>query len=322
MFPFVVADIGGTNARFALACDRKESGYEFDQITILQGADFPKFEEALAHFLASLNGIQPRHACVAIAGPVTGDHVSMTNLAWRFSKSDVKKQFNLDTFVVINDFAAFSMATSLVDVQRCQVVRQGVINPEGNKAALGPGTGLGIGGLVVEGGKYYPVASEAGHTNLPVATPFEAEILKAGLELFGYVSAETFISGPGFVNLYHAVCLVAGVKPRSYTPPDVTGLALEKKDGQCEKAMNAFFAFLGSVTSNVALNYSATGGVFFAGGILPRFYNELLDSAFMERFEEKGKMNHFVQDIPIYLIDKNYDVAAFDGAAATLDQII
>jgi glucokinase len=318
MFPFIVADIGGTNARFALATGRKDDQIQIEEARTLNGRDFPTFEEALDAYSGTLNGIKPRAACVAIAGPVGEDQVSMTNLSWNFSLSETRQRFGFEKFVAMNDFAAQAVAASELQGDDLLAVKAGQINPIGNKAIFGPGTGLGVAGLAHHKGDWIPIPSEGGHVNIAPATDVECEIIKAAMKRWGHVSAERFISGPGLVNLYETVAEVRGEQPRTLEPKDVTAGALAGSDPLCVETLQVFCSLLGSLAGNLALTYGASGGVYMAGGILPRFAEFLQQSTFSERFTEKGVMSKYVKDIPAYLVVRPN--AAFLGAAAWLLQ--
>jgi len=318
MFPSIVADIGGTNARFALVTGEANGQFAIENIQILNGKDYSGFEQAMQAYIDGLDGIQPHSACVAIAGPINADSVKMTNLSWSFSCAAVRDEFGFEKFAAINDFGALAVATSALLPSDLISVRVGKRDQAANKAILGPGTGLGVAGLVCNKGQWIPVPSEGGHVNIPPATALECEIIKAAMATHGYVSAETFISGPGLINLYNALCAVKGVSARVLEPKDITGDAMEGKDDTCVEALNAFCSFIGSVAGNLALTYGAKGGVYLGGGILPRIVDFIKNSEFDARFAEKGVMHHYVENIPVDIIA--HPQTAFLGAAAYLKQ--
>ena len=312
MQPFIVADIGGTNARFALITDYDSDTVHISTIQILQGKDYPSFSDALRAYISCLD-CSPSGACVAIAGPISGDRVSLTNLAWSFSQRELKAEFGFDTLLLMNDFAATAMATSQVSSRDIVEIKAGDANPKGNKAIFGAGTGLGVAGLAYTGNSWLPIPSEGGHVNAPAATDYEGELVKAARQRLGFVSAETFLCGPGLVNLYRAVAAVEGLEAKPYSPPDITENALANSDDLCTQTLTHFCAMLGSHAGNLALTYGATGGVYIAGGVIPRFVDFFKASPFVDRFENKGVMSHFVKPLPIYLFTG--DNPAFMGAA-------
>lgn len=318
MQPNLVADIGGTNARFALVEPTDDGRLRFDQIRILNAREYATFEAALQAYLDGLNGIRPRAMCVAIAGPVLGDEVRMTNLSWNFSCGDIAKAFGVDHFLAINDFAAVAAACAKLEPEHLVTIKPGTANPSANRAVFGPGTGLGVANLVHYRGRWLANPSEGGHVNLAPTNAFEADVIKAAMATHGHVSAETIISGPGFVNLYQAICQVRGARPEQLKPADITARALAGGDPLCVETMDTFCALAGSFAGNLALTYGAQGGVYIAGGVLPRFAEYLKASAFAERFRDKGIMSHYVESIPVHLIV--HTETAFLGAAATLEQ--
>lgn len=325
MFPFIVADIGGTNARFCLVTGHRQQQFDFAQAKTLSGKDFSSFSSALRAYIDGLDGPPPRAACVAIAGPIGGDQVSMTNLDWRFSQNEIRAQFGFNCFCVINDFAAQAIACSLLDAASLLNVKAGESNSRSNKVVLGPGTGLGVAGLIYNAddaqggpGSWLPVASEGGHVNLAPVTDLEADVIKAGIAEFGHVSAEVFISGPGLLNVYHMLAKVKGQAPEALRPRDITAKAAAGGNELCEQTCQLFFSFLGNVAGNLALTYGAKGGVYIGGGILPKISELLTASRFVQRFESKGIMSRYVSDIPVNVIV--HKQPAFVGAAAWLVQ--
>ncbi len=319
MFPYIVADIGGTNARFALITGKSGDQYTVEHIKILSGSNYDSFSAVLRAYIDSLQGIKPKSACVAIAGPIGGDQVKMTNLDWSFSKKQIQADFDLQAFDAINDFAAVAIATSRLTTYDLIEIKSGTVNEIANKAIIGPGTGLGVAGLAYTAGHWLPIPSEGGHVNLPPATDFECEILRAGIKRFGHVSAEVFISGPGLVNLYQSISDVKGETPEKLTPKNITDAAIDSSNETCVDTLESFCCFLGTVAGNLVLTYGGLGGVYLAGGILPRFVDFVRNSGFNERFSNKGIMSPYVENVPVNLI--GYDQIAFLGAAAWLEQL-
>lgn len=320
MFPYIVADIGGTNARFALVTAKHGEQFAIGHVQILQGAEFETFEDAMAHYIESIGDQKPTAACAAIAGPIQNDKVAMTNLSWSFSQKAVRDKFGLDAFVAINDYTALAVATSRLPSHGLDSVLPGLRSPKGNKAILGPGTGLGVAGLAHANGAWLPIPSEGGHVNMAPADEFECDVLKAAIKRHGHVSAEVFISGPGLVNLCTAIADVEGVQVDALEPQDITARGLDDSDALCAKTLNLFCGFLGTVSGNLALTYGAFGGVYITGGIVPRFPDFFKQSLFVQRFREKGVMSHYVSEIPVDIV--TYEQTAFLGAAAWLDQTL
>ncbi|BCD98978.1 glucokinase [Marinagarivorans cellulosilyticus] len=318
MFPYVVADIGGTNARFALVTGKDAGLYALEHIHILKGKDYASFQDALSAYLDKLDGIKPTAMCAAVAGPVVGDQVQMTNLSWGFSCAAVAEQFGFKAFVAMNDFAAVAAGIPLMGGDHLITFKDGTPQDNTNKAVFGPGTGLGVAGVIRHNGLWLPNPCEGGHINIAPTSAFEADIIKAAIGHHGHASAETFISGPGLVNLYNAICEVEGSSAAKYEPSDITTKALDGSDATCVTTLNTFCSFLGSFAGNLALTYGATGGIYLAGGILPRFSDFVIKSDFSAKFAHKGPMSSYVENIPAYLVTHNE--LAFNGAAAWLEQ--
>ena len=318
MYPFLVADIGGTNARFAMITGKSDTGFNIDHIKVLPGAEFATFSQAIQAYLNQLPGIKPVAASIAIAGPVSGDHFKMTNLSWSFSKTSLQQEFGFSRLEIINDYTAVASATSGLAQHELISIKPGATQKLASKVCLGPGTGLGVAGLVYASGRWTPVPGEAGHVNLAPSNNFENDLLSIGLSRFGHVSAETFISGPGLVNLYQCVCEVQDVAAKRYEPKDITAHALDNSDPHCVTTLNTFCNLLGAYCGNLALTFGAKGGVYLTGGILPRMKEFLKQSDFTEHFCSKGIMSHYVEDVPVYII--NHPETAFLGAAIWLEQ--
>ncbi|MDZ7923195.1 MAG: glucokinase [Marinagarivorans sp.] len=318
MFPYVVADIGGTNARFALVSDKKDGLYVLERVQILKGKDFATFEDALHAYLNTLDNIKPTAMCAAIAGPVIDGVVQMTNLSWKFSCKAVAEEFGFKAFEAINDFAAVAAGVPIMGRDHLITLKEGTPAKGGNKAVFGPGTGLGVAGVINHNGLWLPNPCEGGHVNIAPSSAFEADVIKAAMVHLGHVSAESFISGPGLVNLYNAICEVEGRTPNNYEPSDVTTKAVDGSDATCRTTLETFCSLIGSFAGNLALTYGATGGIYLAGGILPRFSDFIKTSDFATKFAHKGPMSSYVENIPAYLI--THPELAFNGAAAWLEQ--
>ncbi len=302
MYPYIVADIGGTNARFGLVTASKNNQPVIENIEVLDGTAYETLQKAMRAYIDQIGIATPKSACVAVAGPIEGDEASMTNLNWSFTQSGIKKEFKFEKFSAINDFTALALASSQLQKEDLIVIREGKIEEFGNKAILGPGTGLGVGGLVHSSDGWLPIPSEGGHANIAPATDLECEIIKAAIAQHGHVSAEIFISGPGLVRLYKALASVRDQQAQDLEPKDVTAKALDNSDALCHETLQLFCSFIGNFSGNLALTYGAKGGVYLAGGILPRFVDFLRGSEFNHRFEQKGVMSHFLEDIPVSIM--------------------
>jgi glucokinase len=312
----LLADIGGTNARFALLVEGA-----IQDMRILDGSAYPTLADAARAYLAQ-SSHTPTAAAIAIAAPITGDGVHMTNHTWRFSVKELRHDLHLDRLIVLNDFTALAM--SLRSLPRAELTQYGGGNPSSTApiALIGPGTGLGVSGLVAHIIKsqeiWLPLQGEGGHATLPACTKRESAVLEILRNQFTHVSAERVISGPGLVNLYNALCSVDGVVARNLLPSDVTEHALVKSDAQCVESLQLFCAFLGTMAGNLALTLGAFGGVYIGGGIVPRLGDYFLHSAFRARFEDKGRYKDYLAPIPTYVI-KSATPAFYGLARAFVD---
>jgi glucokinase len=296
----VIGDIGGTNARFAIA-----EGGKYSQLKHVETEHYPSLHDALADYLNA----QPHgelSGALAIAGPVLGDRISLTNKAWSFSIEDLKQSLRLTTLTVVNDFAATAQAIPHLSPQQKFGIGPAIASAQGNKrgniGVVGPGTGFGMSSLIPHGDGWTLVAGEGGHATLAASTEEEFAIIQMLRKRWSHVSAERVLSGAGLVNLYEALCALRGVEPLMLTPADVTRRAMDKSDETCVRAFDHFCEFLGSVAGDLALTISAFGGVYIAGGILPRFKEAFAASAFRERFEAKGRFASMLAKMPTWLI--------------------
>lgn len=294
----VIGDIGGTHARFALA--------QHGIYSHLQRVDVDRYGslfEAMKDYLAAVpSEMKPSVAVIDVAGPVHGDEVKMTNLAWSFSMDDMKRRLGLRAFRVLNDFAAAASSIPYLPQADCYPIGPDISGVKGPIGVVGPGTGLGVGALVPSGDGWTLVPGEGGHVSLPPSSEIEDRILVLLRGRFGHVSAERVLSGMGLVNLYQALCEIDGITPAPLTPADVTDHAIRGTDPVCVKAFGHFCEMLGTVAGDLALTLGASGGIYIAGGILLRFKEAFAASGFRARFESKGRFRDWLQTVPTRLI--------------------
>ncbi|WP_031170369.1 glucokinase [Streptosporangium roseum] len=307
--PWLVADIGGTNARFGLVT---EPGGQPQAVAVLAGADHDGLPEAVAAYLAEhAGGVQPGAACIAIAGPVEGDRYRLTNAGWTGSVRDL----GIPNAELLNDFEA--LAASLPHLVGDDLVSLGGPEPSrGVKAVLGPGTGLGVGGLVPAAEGWVPIPGEGGHVTVPVLDERDHAIVQAlraeGLE---HVVAEHLLSGPGLTRLHHGLALVHGVDAPRLSASDIVA---RLDDSLCAETVEVFCGMLGTFAGNVALTLGARGGVYLGGGVLPRIVDRVRSSDFRRRFEATPTLNDYLSAIATTLIVAPQP--ALVGAAAWLNQ--
>ena len=313
----LLGDIGGTNARFAWQSEPASAPMD---VAIYACADHDTIEGAIRHYLREQGKPAPRECAIGIANPVTGDLVQMTNHHWSFSIAELQRKLGLQRLAVINDFTALALSLPALTPSDLRPVGGGTATRGAAMAVLGPGTGLGVSGLVPHGrGGYTPIEGEGGHVTLAASNDREAAIIDRLRCRFGHVSAERALSGPGLVHLYEAVCGVSDHAALALSPADVIARARKEGDPSCGAALDLFCSLLGSVAGNLALTLGARGGVYVGGGIAPRIVQEIERSSFRERFESKGRFSDYLKSIPTFVIDTQTPQSLV-GVARLLDQ--
>ncbi|MBR0778102.1 glucokinase [Bradyrhizobium diazoefficiens] len=294
------ADIGGTNARFALG-----NGDQLGSIDYVRVADVPTVREAISDVLRRSGSEKPRKAVLAVAGPVTNNRCVMTNSPWIIDGNELQPALGFDSVHVLNDFEV--LAWSLPALQPADMIPLGGQSGMAGEPLLvvGPGTGFGVSCLVERHGARLAVVTEAGHATLPAENDREDRVIAVLRRRFGHVSIERgALSGSGLQSLYEALAEVDGVR---VTQRDAAGITKAALDGSCEvsrAALEMFCAILGSVAGNLAVTFGARGGVYIAGGIVPRFPEFLAASAFRARFEAKGRFQDYLHNVPTRLVTK------------------
>ncbi|TQV75059.1 glucokinase [Aliikangiella marina] len=318
-YPYIVADIGGTNARFGLvtSIDKVSRQFTVENQQTFPSAEFDGLEDAVSCYKDTLSGESVSGACLAVAGPVAGENIKLTNLNWSFTVPKAQDALGLSKLQVINDFAAYAYAVQYLDPLCLTTINQGEAVEGCPIAVVGPGTGFGVAALVKGGGKVSVVASEGGHMSLAANTALQAAIKEQLSRKYELVSIEKVFSGPGLRHLYHALAAVEGAKPEPYRTADISQRALDGSDEMCQRTLALFCSWLGAVTGDLALALGAKGGVYLSGGILPRIVDFLKASDFQTSFKSKDQMSHYLTDIPVKLVTQGN--SALLGAAAWYD---
>jgi glucokinase len=299
----LIGDIGGTNARFALV-DPTLPGYHSD--VTLPCRDFESAEVAIRHYLARVRAPDPAVICLAVAGPVVDERVSLTNNDWRIVAKDLQKQFAGPVVALCNDFEA--IACAVPTLQAADLLPLGRFAPgplpsgDFSVGVIGPGTGLGAAGLFKRGDKLFPVAGEAGHSGFAPETQIQIDVFVALRERFDRVSDERLVSGPGLENIYWALSRCRGDKPPNLTAAEIGRAAAESNSGDAVDALQLFFEILGQVAGNLALTLGAIDGIYIAGGMARRYPDLLIGSRFRNAFEAKGRYRSLMERIPTQLI--------------------
>lgn len=309
----LIADIGASNSRLALL----DSDGQIARTASYINTEFDSLESILARFLAESGNQAPRRAAMAIAAPLAGDEVVMTNIGWRFSRQDLGRALACDELQLLNDFEALALALPQLAAGDCHAIGRGHALPGAAMAVIGPGSGLGVAATVPAGDGWAPLAGEGGHVSLPAFTPTEAALVAEHGDANGHCSAERLLSGPGLVKIHASLARLSGAVPGAASAADITDRAA-RGDALALEVLEVFFALLGTVAGNLALTVGARGGVFIAGGIAPRLLDTMERSSFRERFVARGRYRTYLDAIPTAVIVAPNP--AFIGLRAALAQ--
>jgi len=316
--PRLLADVGGTNARFALETAAGTIG----AIHVLPCADYPTLAAALRAYLAlpdvvAKAGTGIRHGAIAIANPVTGDFVRMTNHHWEFSIEALRVESGFDVLVVVNDFTALASSLPFLSDAQKRQVGGGAAQAGAPLGLIGAGTGLGVSGLIPsKQGGWTALLSEGGHVSFSPANAEEVAILQYAWTEFEHVSAERLMSGLGIELIYRALAHIRGEQAETLSAPDIARRALDGSSPLCDAVIEHFCAMLGTVAGNLGVTLGTQGGIYIGGGIVPRLGERFERSGFRARFESKGRFSTYLAQIPTYVITAEYP--AFVGVSAIL----
>jgi len=300
----LLADVGGTNVRFALADTGAPVPLLSATIQQYEVAEFPSLAAAAGHYLHATQA-RATAGVLAIAGRVHRDEARMTNHPWVVSRPQIQAALGFDTLALVNDFVAQAMCVRLLGAHDQVPIgpsAPGTTSGSGTWAVIGPGTGLGVGALIVREGHATALATEAGHVGFAPGTDEEIAVLRHLAERFGHVSNERLVSGAGLVNLHRALAAIAGAPcDPDLQPADVTAGA-EAGNAACRRTVDLFCAIFGSVAGDTALAFGAWDGVFLSGGVVPHVLHALPSSRFRARFEAKGRYAQALSEVPTFAI--------------------
>jgi glucokinase len=311
----LLADIGGTNVRFALL-PPGSARPQYEQNLLC--ADHRGLVQAAQVYLAGVGNPAVSQAAIDVATAVTGDLVKLTNSPWAFSIEQTRQQLGLSRLLVLNDFTALALSLPILRPEELRQVGRGQVLPQKAIALIGAGTGLGVSGLVRCGSSWVPLEGEGGHVAFSPMDAREDAVLAVLRERFGHVSTERIASGPGLVNLYEALCRLDRVTIRTLEPRQVADEGAAGRDPQAAEALAMFCAVLGGAAANLAITLGARGGVYIGGGIAPKLGEYFERSAFRSRFEHKGRFSSYLAAIPTFVILAEYP--ALYGLAAAINQ--
>lgn len=313
-YPRLVADIGGTNVRFAIVGHPAAAPVH---LRSLRCADHAGPDAALRAYLADTGAALPEVAAFGIATAVDGDEVAMTNHPWRFSVESVRASFGLQRLTLVNDFTALALALPRLGAADLRQIGGGEPRAGAAIGLLGPGTGLGVSGLLPSPAGPVPLQGEGGHVSLPATTAREAAVIALLGRRHGHVSAERVLSGPGLAALHDALRELDGAPPAARSPAQVSAGGLDGSCPFCVEALELFCALLGTVAGDLALTLGARGGIYIGGGIVPQLEAFVARSAFRRRFTAKGRFRTWLERIPTRVIMAPH--ATLLGASAVLD---
>jgi glucokinase len=311
--PRLLADIGGTFARFAIEA---EPGV-FSRMRALRCAEYPSFLSALQAYLAEVKDLPLRHAAVAIANPVEGDMVRMTNYPWQFSIEATRAAVGLHTLLVVNDFTALAMSLPHLPADAVRQVGGGRARDRSVIGLLGAGTGLGVSGLIPIEDGWVSLASEGGHVAFAPQNARELFVLEHAWRKYPHVSAERLISGPGLELIHRALAARGEQAAEPLAAPEIARRALAGECALCSETIDLFCEMLGTVAANLAVTLGAFGGIYIGGGIVPRLGSYFDKSGFRARFESKGRFSDYLAHIPTLVVSS--DTATFTGTSAILN---
>ncbi|UDG80296.1 glucokinase [Candidatus Annandia pinicola] len=312
---FLVGDVGGTNIRLALYNNNNGKIYN---IKFFLTSNFKNLEKVISIYLNNNKNI--KHGCIAIACPIINDWIEMTNNNWAFSVFKLKKKLNFKTLKIINDFIAISMSIPILNEKN--LIQFGGKKSVKNKPIVvyGAGTGLGVAHLINVNNKWISLPGEGGHVDFAPNSKEELIILDILRSEIGHVSMERILSGKGLVNLYRAITKMNNKKVKKLKPEDISKKAMSNECIYCKKALTLFCIIMGRFGGNLALTLGTFGGVYIAGGIVPKFLSFFKSSNFRLAFEDKGRFKNYVKDIPVYMI--TYNQPGLLGAGFYLNQIL
>lgn len=307
-FPILIGDIGGTNARFSILADASAEAVNFPNV---RTADFGTIDEAILKGVFAKTDMRPRAAILAVAGPINGNEIPLTNCDWIVRPHTMLESLGIEDVIVINDFEAQALAISALGENDRERIGAASGELVASRVVLGPGTGLGVGGLVHAQGSWIPVPGEGGHVDLGPRSKRDLEIFPYIETIEGRVAAEQILCGRGIVNLYRAICKADGIDSKYHDPADITSHALAGTDKTAVETISLFSTYLGRLAGDLAMIFMAKGGVYLSGGISQKILPALRRSEFRAAFEDKAPHSHWLRAIPTYVV--THPLAALAG---------
>ena len=310
-FPILMGDIGGTNARFSILVDAYAEPKQFPN---LHAADFKTIDDAIQQGVLDKTTVRPRSAVLAIAGPIKGDEIPLTNSHWVVRPKTMISELGLDDVLIINDFEAQALAVAHLTGDARETIGPELETLVASRAVLGPGTGLGVAGLVHAQHSWFPIPGEGGHIDIGPRTARDLQLWPHLEAIEGRISAEQILCGRGLQYLYHALCKVEGIEPTLKEPADITTHGLAGTDKLAEETVSLFVTYLGRLAGDVALLFMARGGVYLSGGISQKIIPALKKPEFRAAFEDKAPHTAMMRSIPTYVV--THPLAALEGLSS------
>lgn len=310
-FPILIGDIGGTNARFWILTDAAAEPLQFPNV---RTADFATLEEALAREVLGKAGQTPRSAILAVAGPIEGDEIALTNCDWVVRPKSMIADLGFEDVLVINDFEAQALAAATLTPDFREPIGPFKDAQIASRVVMGPGTGLGVAGLLRARNMWFPIPAEGGHVDLGPRSERDLQIFPYIERIEGRVAAEQILCGRGLVNLYRALCQADGIEPQFADPADITSHGLANTNPQAAETLSLFVTYIGRYAGDLALIMMAKGGVYLAGGISQKIIPAFRWPEFRAAFEDKAPHTALMRHIPTFVV--THPQAALAGLAS------
>jgi glucokinase len=311
--PRLIADIGATHARFAI----ETAPRQFESVAALRIADYPDLHATVVAYLKSIGTPNVQHAAMAVANPVDGDAVRLTNAPWQFSIEEERLKLGLRTLLVVNDFTALAMAVPGLAPDEMRKIGGGEARDDSVIGVIGAGSGLGVSGVIPAEHGYVALGTEGGHASFSPRNAREVAILEYAWKEFDHVSFERLLSGRGIELMYRALAAVDGKKIDALNAQEIAKRAIDRSDPLAVATLETFCEVLGTAAANLAVTLGARAGIYVGGAIVPRLGEFFDKSSFRPRFEDKGRFSSYLRDVPTYVITA--EQATFRGVAAVLE---
>ena len=317
----LAGDIGGTNARFVLFADGKFQPETFCAIPVAEYKDLCDVVEVYRQQVGQRSIDQASFSVASTAE--YGDEINLTNADLRFSISELRRRFALRRAKVVNDFTAAALGVVCLSADSLLLLHQGKAEPDGPCAVIGPGTGLGVSGLLHTGEYWLPLQGQGGHVTMGAQNERELVILTQMASVYGHVSAERYLSGTGIVDVYRSICAIDSAAVEFQRAEQITTAAINDSCAICSEVMSLFCKYLGVVTGDLALSLGSTGGIYIAGGIVPKLGDFFIQSSFLDNLHNKGRFSDFIADMPVKLVTGGEPAlyGAYNSLAAYYDQL-